>query len=177
MGKTYANKISEVEVSLAIEQFLIADHTQAWAPARIDVDSPPAGFHSLGAVVEDSPKMVYKREKFSLETGIPMVTQFQTTMKMEGSLEATLHSNSWRKIQYALGNYSAISSATVVSTVTSIIAANAYRVTEAESLAVYSQYIFAPRRLSSTSQTGLRPGSRASARLPVRQRSTSRRFR
>lgn len=143
MGKSYLNKIDDIEVSLAIEQLLIADYTQAWTPARIDVAAPPTGFRSLGSVVEDTPVMTYSREKFRLQTGIPMVTQFESIQSMEGTFQASLNSNSWRKVQYALGNYSAVSSATVVSTVSSVISTSQFVVTSGASLLAHRQYILA----------------------------------
>jgi hypothetical protein len=142
MAKSYLNTVNEVEVSLAIEQLLIADYTQDWTPARVDFDSPPTGFKPLGAVAEDTPNMVYSREKFQLQTGIPKVTQFEAIMSMEGRFECSLHSNSWRKVQYALGNYTAAASATVVATVSSVVNTSTYVVTSGESLTAYRQYIF-----------------------------------
>lgn len=143
MARSYTNKIDDVEVSLAIEKLLIADWTQAWTAARVDFSSLPTGFTDLGAVVEDTPQMRYSREKFQLKTGIPQVTQFESIMSMEGSFECHLHSNSWRKVQYALGNYTAVSSATVVSTITSVIDANNFSVFGCASLVDFHQYIFA----------------------------------
>jgi hypothetical protein len=143
MGKSYLNTIEDIEVSLAIEQLLVADYQQSWAAARVDVASPPTGFVSLGAVVEDSPTMTYSREKFQLQTGIPMVTQFESIQSMEGRFECQLHSNSWRKVQYALGNYTAVASATVVSTVESVVATNHFTLTEAPtSITRWRTYIF-----------------------------------
>lgn len=142
VGKTYLNKVNETEVSLAIEQLLIADYQQSWTPARVDVDAPPTGFTPLGAVVEDSPTLTYNREKFQLQTGIPRVTQFESIQSMEGSFQAQLHSNSWRKVQYALGNYTALSSATVVATVSSVVSTSQFVVTTGQSLTQYRQYIF-----------------------------------
>lgn len=143
MGKTYLNKINEVEVSLAIEQLLIADYTTPWTPGRIDVDSPPDGFTHLGAVVEDTPVMRYSREKFQLQTGIPMVTQFESIQSMEGGFECQLHSNSWRKVQYALGNYTAVSSAAVVATISSVVDAATFVISSGASISAFRQYVLA----------------------------------
>lgn len=143
MAKTYLNKINEAEVSLAIEQLLIADYTQVWTPGRIDVDSPPAGFTALGAVVEDTPVMRYGREKFQLQTGIPAVTQFESIQSMEGGFECQLHSNSWRKLQYALGNFTATASATTVATITSVVDSGTFVVTSGASITPHRHYIFA----------------------------------
>jgi hypothetical protein len=140
VNKTYSNLIDEVEVSLGIERLLIAPVGTAWTPARIDLSSIPAGFEDLGAVAEDTPSMKYSREKFQLVTGLPRTTQFQKVMSMEGSFECQLHSNSWRKLQYALG-VSAVSSATAVCSISSVIATNQFLVSSGESLTVGRQYI------------------------------------
>jgi|GEM_PF-3003265 len=140
MSKTYSNEINDIEVSLGIERLLIADYEQSWTPARIDLDSLPSGFEDLGAVAEDTPVFRYGREKFQLITGLPRVAQFQNIMSMEGSFACQLHSNSWRKLQYALGR-SAVASTTVVATVTSVVATNQFVVTSGESLTACRQYI------------------------------------
>lgn len=110
MGKTYTNDINEQEVSLGIEHLLIADYPRSWTPARIDIEAPPAGFYHLGAVVEDSPVLNYSRTYFELDAGLPMVTQYRAVTGMEGTFSVDLHSYSWRKLQYALGNYTATGS-------------------------------------------------------------------
>ena len=120
--RTFVNEIDPVEVSIAIERLLIADYPTVWSPARIDLGSLPTGFRDLGAVVEDTPVMRVSREKFQLRTGLPRVLQYQTVIGFEGQFEARLHSNSWRKVQFAFGNYTAVSSATFVSTVASVTA-------------------------------------------------------
>lgn len=118
--KTYNNSINEVEVSLGIERLLIGYYPQAWTPARINLASLPTGFYDLGAVVEDTPSFKVTREKFSLQTGIPKVTQYQAIVGVTGQLTASLHSNSWRKVQVAFGNYTATASATAVGSISSV---------------------------------------------------------
>lgn len=105
MGKTYNNPVNKYEVALGIERLLIADYPQAWTPARVDIDTPPTGFYDLGAVVEDTPVFTYSREYFELETGLPRVTQYRAVQMVEGVMAVSLHSNSWKKLQYALGNF------------------------------------------------------------------------
>lgn len=142
--KSYNNPVDVNEVHLGIEQLLIADYPQAWSPGRINVDSPPAGFVNLGAVVEDTPTFSVERETFDLETGLPMVLQHQEVTRLSGQFTVSLHSNSWRKIQYAFGNYAAVASYTIVATITSVT--NQYVVsfastTDVESLVVGRQYL------------------------------------
>lgn len=127
MGRrAYANIVNPVEVSIGIQRLLIGEYPQTWSPARIDLDAPPTGFYDLGAVVEDTPSLKVSREKYQLETGVPMVLQFEATQKVTGTFECQLHSNSWRKLQFGLGNYTAASSYTELGSVTSVNAANAY---------------------------------------------------
>jgi len=102
-SNTYTNAITEREVSIALEQILIADTTQTWTPGRIDVGSPPAGFTHLGAVVEDSPNLSISREKFELRTGIPSVLQFDAVTGMSGQFSAAFYSNSNIIAAYGLG--------------------------------------------------------------------------
>lgn len=119
-GRSYTNDINEIEVSLAIEQLLIGPEGADFTIARVDPDSPPANFVNLGSVVEDTASLTVTREKFQLDTGIPRVRQYELVNAMEGSLAISLHSNSWRKLQFALGNYTAISSHTVVTSIVSV---------------------------------------------------------
>lgn len=118
--KSYTNQIEPTDVSLAIEALLIADYPGSFTPARIDLDALPSGYCDLGAVVEDTPKISVNRTKFQLDAGLPMIRQFEAVTKMEGNFEATLHSNSWRKVQFAFGNYTAASSATQAGSISSV---------------------------------------------------------
>jgi len=120
VGATFSNQIVPAEVSLAIEQVLIAPEGTSWTIGRIDPAAPPAGFINLGAVVEDSPSLTITREKYELDTGIPKIRQFEVVTGMNGSLAIELHSYSWRKLQYALGNFTAVSSATAVTSIASV---------------------------------------------------------
>lgn len=143
-GKTYANQINPMEVNLAIEQLLIAPEGTAWTIGRVDPASPPTGFVNLGAVVEDTPQLSISREKFELDTGIPRVRQFEVTTGMNGSFSCQLHSYSWRKLQYALGNYSAVSSATAVTSIASVTNRNVVTLTTTStSINVGRQIVFA----------------------------------
>lgn len=120
--KSYVNDVDLQETSIAIEQFLIADYPQSWTPARVDLTpgSLPSGFRNLGAVVEDTPSFKVSREKYTLKTGIPQVRQYEVVTALDGTLEFTLHSASWRKLQVALGNLTAVSSATLITSIMSV---------------------------------------------------------
>lgn len=124
--KSYVNPVNIVETSIAIERFLIADYPQSWTPGRVDLTpgALPSGFRDLGAVVEDSPSFKVSREKFTLKTGIPAVRQYEVVTGLDGSLEFTLHSTSWRKLQIALGNLTAVSSSTLLSSVATFRSTN-----------------------------------------------------
>jgi hypothetical protein len=143
--KTYNNPVDTNETRLGIEQLLVAEYPTTWSPARIDVDAPPAGFVNLGAVVEDSPTFSVERETFDLETGLPMVLQHQEVTRLTGQFTCSLHSNSWRKFQYAFGNYAAVSSATLIATISSVTDQSVVSfaaTSDTESLVVGSKYIF-----------------------------------
>lgn len=150
MSKTFNNEINPVEVSLGIQRLLIAEFPQDYNPdtqGRIDLTNLPAGFVDLGAVVEDTPSFQVTRSKFSLAAGLPAVTQFQAVVGMEGTFEVSLHSLSWRKVQYAMGNVSAISSTTELSTIASVTDRNTItfaNTTDIESLTVGRQFVIAP---------------------------------
>lgn len=120
--RTYSNAIREDEVSLAIERFLIAPYPTTYTPARVNMAPGllPTGFFDLGAVVEDTPSLSITKESFTLETGIPAIRQYEVLTGMEGTVEFSLHSSSWRKLQVALGNYSAVTSATLLASVLSV---------------------------------------------------------
>lgn len=102
---TYVNQISEREVSLAIEHFLIAPFPTAYTPGRVDVNSPPAGFRHLGAVDEESVSLTATRNKFQIKTGIPQVLQYQAVTGLDARAAFTLHARDTRKALYALGNW------------------------------------------------------------------------
>lgn len=146
-GESYNNEINEVEVSLAIQRLLVAEEGTTWSPARIDLTSLPAGFVDLGAVVEDSPTFSVTKTKFQLQAGIPQVLQYEAVTGLEGSFEIALHSNSWRKVQYAFGNVSAVSSSTLAGTIASVTDRNTVTfngTTDLDSLPVGRQFILAP---------------------------------
>jgi len=148
MAKTFVNQPNEMEVSLAIQRFLIGDSSATWEPTsgRIDPDNPPTGFVDLGAVVEDSPSISVTRNKFSLDSGIPAVRTFEAVIGLEGTVEFTLHSFSWRKVQFAFGNVAAVSSTTFLSTIASVTAQNVItfaNTTDVESLVLGRQFVIA----------------------------------
>lgn len=126
--KSYANALRLDEVSIAIQRMLIAPYPTSWTAARIDLTpgSLPSGFYDLGAVVEDSPSFQISKTKYTLSTGIPAVRQYEKVIGLEGTLEFNLHSASWRKLQVALGNLTAVSSATLITSVLSAVNAEDY---------------------------------------------------
>ncbi len=149
MGQTFLNQINEVEVSLGIQRLLVADFGITYDPltdGRIDPANPPTGFADLGAVVEDSPSMSVTRSKFKLNAGLPAVQQFSAVIGMEGTFEVALHSNHWRKIQYAFGNVTPVSSTTLLATIASVTAQNIItfaNTTDIESLTLGRQFVIA----------------------------------
>lgn len=102
--KSFNNLIDVPNVSLAIEQILIAPSSQGWTPGRIDLDTPPTGFINLGAVVEDQVTLTFTREIFQLETGIPRVLQYSAVTGLRGRLEAQFHTISNTVMAYILSN-------------------------------------------------------------------------
>jgi hypothetical protein len=121
--RSYNNAIAAHEVSVAIERFLIAPYPQTFTPARIDLGNLPAGYIDLGAVVEDSVTVTMSREKYQLITGLPRVIQYQAIMGVTGKIEFSLWSNSYHKVQFALGSgwhtYSGVTT-TSITTLTTI---------------------------------------------------------
>jgi len=103
MGSTIINKVVGRETNIAIEQLLIAPENTVWDGLRIDVDAPPAGFQSLGAVDEEASVISVTREKLELRTGIPRVLQFNAVTGLEGKISSVLLSNSNRKAVFAMG--------------------------------------------------------------------------
>ncbi len=147
-GKTFENVINNVEISLGITRLLVADFGIVYEPTqgRIDLDAVPAGFEDLGAVVQDSPTLNVTREKFQLNLGIPAVLQKEFIVGLDGTFEIALHTNSWRKAQFAFGNVSPISSTTVLSTIASVTAQNIItfaNTTDVESLTLGRQFAIA----------------------------------
>lgn len=138
--RSYNNDINPIEVSIAVEQLLIAPYPTNWTPGRIDLGSPPAGFFHLGAVVDDTPSLKTTKEKFELKGGIPSVTQYEVTTGLSGSFDLSLHSNSWRKAQYAMGNYSAVSSTQLITGIASVVNEYTIVASAVTSLVVGQQY-------------------------------------
>ena len=100
---TFVNNITRGDVSLFMEQLLLAPRGTTWTPGRINVASPPAGFVHMGAVRDDSPQLTIQKENFQLATGIPMVLRYQTTMRIVGEFQIVLHSNRNSRLITALG--------------------------------------------------------------------------
>ena len=113
-GKSYTQTARTNEVSLAIETFFIAPYGASYsAAARVDVDSPPSGFYSMGTVVEDSPTIRVSREKYQLELGIPKIVAYETVMSVGAEISFSIYSNSFWQAQFALGNTDITTIATV----------------------------------------------------------------
>lgn len=144
VAKTFTNLINPVEVSLAIEQVLIAPFGTNFDPTtgrvKTDITSLPSGFFHLGAVVEDEVQFQGQRPKFQLRTGVPAVLQYEAVIGIEGNLSGMLHSNNWRKLDRVLGNFSTVSSATLVTSITSVVNQNVIHVGAATSIIVGRQY-------------------------------------
>lgn len=147
MARTYVNAINEVEVSIAVQRLLVGEFSTAYDPAsdgRVDPAAPPTGYYDLGAVVEDSPSLSVTRDKFRLNAGVPAVQQYSAVIGLNGTFEVSLHSNHWRKVQYAFGNVSAVSSTTLMSTIASVTAQNVItfaNTSDVQSIAVVGRHI------------------------------------
>jgi hypothetical protein len=113
-GKSYNNNLVEIECSLAIEQFLIAEEDTTFTAARVDVDSPPTGYMHLGTVVEDTPTIRMTREKYQLELGIPRGLAYEAVIAVSGEISFGIHSNSFWQAQFALGNVESITTVTTI---------------------------------------------------------------
>ncbi len=133
MGNTFENLIELPEVSIAIEQLLVAPFGTSWTPGRIDIASPPSGFTALGAVDEEASVIQVTRAKLELRTGIPQVLQFDAVTGLEGKISTVLLSNSNRKAVFALGGADIRNISPATLTVVSTPAATATIVTLAAS--------------------------------------------
>jgi len=98
---TAENLIHVRETSLAIEGLLIADSGITFSPTRVDVSSPPAGFFYAGCVVEDTPQLQTTREKYTLQTGIPRVRQYEAIRGIDGTFSVTFYSNANRLARFS----------------------------------------------------------------------------
>jgi len=105
MGKSYLNIVVDKEISIGVEQVLIAPFPTAWTPAKISDPefAAPTGFRNLGAVAEDSVTMSLTREKFQLSTGIPKVLGYEAIMGVSGILEAQLIARRGTLAYFGLG--------------------------------------------------------------------------
>ena len=104
---TYINNITAGDVSLFMEQMLLAPEGTAWTPGRIDASSPPAGFIHMGAIVSDSPQLTVQKENYQLATGIPMTLRYQATVRIVGEFQMIMHSNRNSRLITALGGLDA----------------------------------------------------------------------
>ena len=104
---TYINNITAGDVSLFMEQMLLAPEGTAWTPGRVDVSSPPAGFIHMGAIVSDSPQLTVQKENYQLATGIPMTLRYQATVRIVGEFQMIMHSNRNSRLITALGGLDA----------------------------------------------------------------------
>ena len=102
------NDITRGDVSLFMEQLLLAPEGTAWTPGRIDLANPPAGFLHMGAVRDDSPQLTVQKENFQLATGLPMVLRYQTTMRIVGEFQVVFHSNRNSRLITAMGGLPAL---------------------------------------------------------------------
>lgn len=109
--RSFGNVIITRNVTLAIEQILIAPSSQTWTPTKLASlanTSLPTGFRHLGAVVEDSVTLTISREKFTLLTGLPKVLQYSAVTGVSGRMEAQFHSYSNRTMTYANASVDAV---------------------------------------------------------------------
>jgi len=110
MGKSYLNLVPDKEVSIGIEQLLVAwtavNSIPVWTPAKIadPVNNPPSPFKNLGTVVEDSVSLNITREKFRYEAGIPKNLQYEAVLNITGTIEAQLIARRGTLAYYGLGN-------------------------------------------------------------------------
>lgn len=118
MGKTYNQTLDSSEASLAIERFLIAPYGTSYSPAKMDFSTPPTGFYDMGTVVEDSPTIRVRREKYQLELGIPRILAYEMIRSVNAEIEFSVYSNTNWNAQFALGN-SAFNTVSAVTTATS----------------------------------------------------------
>lgn len=105
--RTFGNVIIKREVSLAIEQFIIAPSSQTWSPTRIASlanTALPTGFRALGSVVEDSVTLTFTKDLYQLQVGIPRVLSYSAVVGLSGRVEVTFNSFSQRVMAYAMGN-------------------------------------------------------------------------
>src|SRR6266446_4324722 len=124
--KSFNNAITTRNVSLAIEQLLIAPATQVWTPGRVTLSNTalPTGFRHLGSVVEDSVALTVTREMYQLEVGIPRVLAYTAVTRVIGRLEVTFNSFSQRQMAYAMGNVDPVNSVATIYTTYDATVAN-----------------------------------------------------
>lgn len=111
--RSFGNVIIKRDVSLAIEQFIIAPSSVTWSPTRIGSlanSALPTGFRMLGSVVEDSTNLTFTKELFQLQVGLPRILAYSAVIGISGRVEATFNSFSQRVMAYAMGNVDPVNS-------------------------------------------------------------------
>lgn len=91
--RSFVNEPTAGDISIALQNILIAAEGTAYVPGRVDVSSPPAGFIHLGAVAEDSPTVSVQRQLYQLYTGAPRVLRYQATQQITGQIQGVLLTN------------------------------------------------------------------------------------
>jgi hypothetical protein len=116
--KSFNNVITTRNVSLAIEQILMAPSSVTWTPTRVSLSNTaiPVGFRNLGAVVEDSVQLTISRELFQLQTGVPRILQYSAVIGLSGRLEVQFHSFGSRQLAYASGNVDPVNTVNTIIT-------------------------------------------------------------
>lgn len=103
---SYDNAITTAEVSMTIERLLIGTYLSATfdpSTGKVNISSPPAGFEDLGAVVEDTPTVTIRREKFQLKLGLPKALQYEAVIGVDGEIACTIYGKSNDIAKYAYG--------------------------------------------------------------------------
>lgn len=109
MGKSYDNVIVAEETSLSIETLLIAPtspgNINIYDPTtgRVNISSPPAGFTLIGAVKEDTPNLMIKREKYQLKLGLPKSLQYEAIIGLDGEFKVEVYCKTNDSMKLAMG--------------------------------------------------------------------------
>ena len=101
--RSFVNEPTAADVSIALQNILLAPEGTAYTPGRVNVSSPPAGFIHLGAVAEDSPTVSVQRRVYRLSTGAPSVLRYQATQGIEGQVQGVLITNRNSRLFTSLG--------------------------------------------------------------------------
>lgn len=108
-SSTKSNEPVVAYISIGIEHLLIAPEGTTWSvssgPAmRISINSPPAGFRHLGAVVEDSVTVKITKTAYELKTGLVQMLRARWVNGVDAMMSARLLSMRGIDVMYALGN-------------------------------------------------------------------------